>query len=196
MLTLHKSHHLSSKVRRSTAAGMGWLLTLGLIVAGNTACDSKGGGSTNSPGQSESTPTVGKPAPSLAPANGAATYDWNTLAGKVVLVDFWASWCGPCKEELPELEALYKRHQAHGLEIIGVSVDEDKTAMDDYLGRMPLSFPIVHDQGGAIASRYNPPKMPTSYVVDKTGVVVLINEGYQGGDIEKLESKIKELLAK
>ena len=171
------------------------VLVSGLLLAA-AACDKKAGSSSANPSDAKAgAPEVGKPAPSLAPASGSAAHDWNTLAGKVVIVDFWASWCGPCKEELPELEALYKRYNGQAVEVIGVSVDEDKVAMDDFLGRMPLSFPVVHDQGGAIAGRYNPPKMPTSYVVDKAGTIALINEGFQGGDIEKIDAKVRELLA-
>jgi thiol-disulfide isomerase/thioredoxin len=194
--TFLRSRPFAAAGRSLRSAGLALVLGVSLIGL-HGACDSKGGASAD-PGDAEGgAPEVGKQAPSLALAKGDTVHNWDsTLAGKVVLVDFWASWCGPCKEELPELEALYKKFSGQGVEFIGVSVDEDATAKDDFLARMPLSFPVVHDDGGAIAGRYNPPKMPTSYVVGKTGMIALINEGYQGGDIEKIEATINAELAR
>jgi len=81
-----------------------------------------------------------------------------SLAGKVVVVDFWASWCGPCREELPLLDKLYKKYQAQGLVVVGVSVDKDRENVEKFLGKLPLSFPIVHDVDHGISTRYAPPR--------------------------------------
>jgi cytochrome c biogenesis protein CcmG, thiol:disulfide interchange protein DsbE len=118
------------------------------------------------------------------------------LAGKVVVVDFWASWCAPCKQELPLLDKLYKKYQAQGLVVIGVSVDKDVANVRKFLGAMPLSFPIVHDADHGIASRYAPPKMPSSYIVDRKGIVRFVQQGFHADDAGEIEAQIKSLLAK
>lgn len=129
------------------------------------------------------------------PALNAET-DLAALKGKVVLVDFWASWCEPCREELPELEMLHKKYADKGLHIIGVNVDEEKEAMDTFLASMPLSFAQIHDPAEEISGRWAPPTMPSSYIIDKDGNVQLIQVGYEAGDLAGMVAKIEELLAK
>lgn len=119
-----------------------------------------------------------------------------SLAGKVVIVDFWASWCAPCKQELPLLDKLYKKYQAQGFVVIGVSVDKDEANVRKFLGNMPLSFPIVHDGGHGIAGRYAPPRMPSSYIVDRKGIVRFVQAGFHAEDAGEIEKQIKSLLAK
>lgn len=119
-----------------------------------------------------------------------------SLAGKVVIVDFWASWCAPCKQELPLLDKLYKKYQAQGLVVVGVSVDKDVANVRKFLGSMPLSFPIVHDASHGIAGRYEPPKMPSSYIIDRKGIVRYVQAGFHADDAGEIEKQIKSLLAK
>jgi cytochrome c biogenesis protein CcmG/thiol:disulfide interchange protein DsbE len=116
-------------------------------------------------------PVAGTPAPALAgPALDGAALDLAALRGRVVLVDFWASWCEPCRRELPELEALHKQYNAAGLTVIGVNIDEERAVVDAFLrDQVPVSFPIVHDPKQALADRWAPPKMPTLYLVDRDG---------------------------
>lgn len=130
-----------------------------------------------------------------APPALNAQADLNGLKGKVVLVDFWASWCAPCREELPELEELHKKYADKGLHIIGVNIDEEKEAMDSFLASMPLSFQQVFDDGQAIAKRWAPTKMPSSYIIDKNGQVQMIQAGYEKGDLPAMVAKIEALLA-
>jgi peroxiredoxin len=118
------------------------------------------------------------------------------LKGKVVLVDFWASWCVPCKEELPVLEALHKKYAGDGLVIIGVNADSERDNMTKFLRRTKLSFTVVHDVDRKVAGRYAPTKMPSSYLIDRSGLVRYVHAGYRAGDADKLESEIKTLLAK
>lgn len=118
------------------------------------------------------------------------------LRGKVVIVDFWASWCEPCKQELPALDELYGKYKDDGLVVIGVSVDRDESNAKKFLRRTPVSFPVVHDAGHRVAGRYEPPKMPSSYVIDKRGVVRYVHEGFRSGDAAKMEREVKKLLAK
>ncbi|TPV94707.1 MAG: TlpA family protein disulfide reductase [Myxococcales bacterium FL481] len=135
----------------------------------------------------------GDMAPSIAVA-GQAGPDVTSFAGKVLVVDFWASWCEPCKDELPELEQLYTKLNPSGLEIVGVSVDEDRRDMDRFLEGIPLSFALVFDATHEIAQRWNPPAMPTSYVVDPEGTIVHVQRGFRPGDQAILEQKIREHL--
>lgn len=119
-----------------------------------------------------------------------------SLKGKVVMVDFWASWCAPCKQELPVLDALYKKYRGKGFEIIGVNQDESAESARKFLSSQPLSFPIVHDRGRAVANRYAPSKMPSSFLIDRKGIVRYVHGGFKSDDRPKLEAQISELLAK
>jgi peroxiredoxin len=120
--------------------------------------------------------------------------DVASLKGKVVIVDFWATWCAPCKQELPLLEKLYQKYKARGLVIVGVSVDQEEANVGAFVKQLKLSFPVVHDKAHAVADRVKPPKMPSSYVVDRNGVVRHLHGGFRSGDEAKLESEINALL--
>lgn len=117
------------------------------------------------------------------------------LKGSVVVVDFWASWCAPCREELPVLDSLYRKYRDQGLVVIGVGQDADVRKLTKFLRAKPLSFPIVHDVGGKVAGRYAPPKMPSSYIVDRKGLIRHVHAGFKASDKAALEREIKALLA-
>lgn len=138
---------------------------------------------------------------SMAPEIAAADLDGkgvrlSKLRGKVVLVDFWASWCAPCREELPVLDALYKKYRARGLEVIAVNQDRSRAKLTQFLRRVPLSFPVVHDENGSVAGRYSPPKMPSSYLIDRRGLVRHVQAGFRAKDRAALERQIVDLLGK
>ncbi len=121
----------------------------------------------------------------------------SSLQGKVVVVDFWATWCAPCKEELPKLERLYRKYRGKGLVVVGVSVDRDAGKVRRFVEELGLTFPTIHDRGGQrIAARYAPPRMPSTYVIDKRGIVRHVHGGYRRGDERRLEREVKALLAK
>ncbi len=118
-----------------------------------------------------------------------------SLRGKVVLVDFWASWCGPCQASFPALDRLYKTHRQDGFIVVGISVDEDSAAMKRFLDRHPVSFPVALDKDHKIAAQVQPKTMPTSFVLDRKGVVRFIHNGFYGAETEKaLASEIAQLL--
>lgn len=139
---------------------------------------------------------VGEPPPeiNLPDLNNGKKISLAALRGKVVLVDFWASWCAPCKEEMPVLESLHKRFKDSGLVIIGVSVDNEAANAKKFLSSVKVSFPIVHDAGKTVADSFKPPRMPTSYVIDKTGKIRFIHAGFRKEDAKKLEDEITKLL--
>jgi peroxiredoxin len=119
-----------------------------------------------------------------------------SLRGKVVLVDFWASWCKPCREELPVLETLHKKYAANGLVIIGVNVDKDVATARKFLqeNNLKLSFVLANDAQHKVAESYAPPTMPSSYVIDREGKVRFVHEGFRSSDAAKMEAEIKQLL--
>lgn len=117
------------------------------------------------------------------------------LEGKVVLLDFWASWCGPCKKSFPELEKLYQAYRERGFVLLAVSVDEDAAAMQEFLKRHPVSFPVVRDKNQVLVGAAGIDSMPTSFLVDRTGKVRSIHNGFHGEKtVETLKREIEELL--
>lgn len=117
-----------------------------------------------------------------------------SLKGKVVLVDFWATWCAPCKEELPVLQKLYAKYRKQGFVVVAVSVDKDAKNARKFAKKLGLSFPVVHDAGHKVSGAYKPPKMPSSYVIDRKGIVRHVHAGYRSEDAAKFEKEIKALL--
>jgi peroxiredoxin len=134
------------------------------------------------------------PAIAMPDLNGKEV-DWTSLKGKVVLVDFWASWCGPCKDEMPVLEALNEKFATQGLVIVGVSIDSSPKKMHKFLKGTPVSFRIVHDRKLVVANRYEPETMPTSYFIGRDGTIRYVHEGYEKGDAAGIEERVKALLA-
>ena len=136
-----------------------------------------------------------------APEIGARDLDghrWSleSLRNKVVIVDFWASWCDPCREEMPVLERLHHRYQSRGLVVIGISVDRTDSNVRDFLRRTQVSFPIIHDARHQIAGRYSPARMPSSYIFDRRGVVRHVHTGFRPGDARAIEREVRELLGR
>jgi cytochrome c biogenesis protein CcmG/thiol:disulfide interchange protein DsbE len=119
-----------------------------------------------------------------------------SLAGKVVVIDFWATWCAPCKEELPVLQKLHKKYGSQGLAIVGISVDKDAGNLPEFLKKLAVTFPIVHDANHTVTGRYAPPRMPSSYIVDRKGIVKYVHGGFRADDAATFEKQIQELLAK
>jgi cytochrome c biogenesis protein CcmG/thiol:disulfide interchange protein DsbE len=121
----------------------------------------------------------------------------SSLRGKVVLVDFWASWCEPCKKELPILGKLAPRLKAKGIEIVTINIDDNKSNAQEFLRAHGLNqLTVVPDSDKSIVGKYEPPKMPSSFVVDKSGVVRVVNAGFDAGDESKIEQQLSSLAAK
>ncbi|MDD9939509.1 MAG: TlpA disulfide reductase family protein [Myxococcales bacterium] len=138
---------------------------------------------------------AGQPAPPLSGKTLAGKpVSLTGLKGRVVLIDFWASWCAPCKEEMPVLQKLNKKYGKKGLSILGVSVDDEADKAKAFIKKMGVTFLIMHDKGHAIAERYKPAKMPTSFIVDRAGKIRYVHEGFEKSDIPKLDKEIRSLL--
>lgn len=119
------------------------------------------------------------------------------LRGKVLLVDFWASWCGPCKLSFPVLNELHTKYGSQGLVIVGISVDDAKKAMETFLRKTPAQFPVLHDGGHQLVSQVEVATMPTSFLIDRSGVVRFIHTGFHGEKtradyIREVESLLKD----
>ena len=118
-----------------------------------------------------------------------------TLApGKVTIVDFWATWCEPCKKSFPKLQELYVKYKASGLEIVAVSVDDEKNGITDFAKTHGAKFPVGWDDGKKLAEKWKPENMPSSYIVGKDGTVKFIHRGYHDGEENEVEKEIKSLL--
>lgn len=136
-----------------------------------------------------------------APELGAEALDGTRitvagLRGKVVVVDFMASWCEPCADSMPVYQRLYNEYHDRGLVIVGVSQDERADAARRFAQRFSVEFPMIFDRGHRIAGRYSPPRMPTAFVIDREGVIRHIHQGFRNGDARQLEREITELLGR
>ena len=133
------------------------------------------------------------PAIDLKDFSGKA-WDKEALQGHVVLIDFWASWCKPCNEEMPFLEALYNENKAKGFVVLGVSVDEDRKTAEAFAKKMKISFPVVHDADRKVASRFRPKKMPSSYLIDAEGNVIKVHRGFRASDAKVIRAAVVNAL--
>jgi peroxiredoxin len=141
----------------------------------------------------------GRPAPSFTVKNDRGTpVRLEDHRGQVVLLNFWATWCKPCKEELPRLEALYQRYRAQGFVILAVNLDGARDAgkaraLRDRLG---LSFPIAFDPEQNVPSLFDIEKMPSSLIIDRSGLVRYVHAGFTAKDEVTIEAMIKRELSR
>jgi thiol-disulfide isomerase/thioredoxin len=141
---------------------------------------------------------AGDPFPELAAAGvvNLAGGELPALAGKVALVDFWASWCAPCKAAFPALAKLHQEYAARGLVIAAVSVDEKPAAATAFWKRMAPPFPTLHDREQKLVKQVQVPVMPTTYLLGRDGRVRAVQPGFHGATTEKeLRRQIEALLA-
>ena len=136
----------------------------------------------------------------LAPALSLATAKGDTVAlenlrGQVVYVDFWASWCGPCKRSFPWMNELVQRYGDKGLTIVAVNVDKKRDDADRFLAQVPARFTVVYDAPGATPSAWAVKGMPSSYLIDRAGKVVMVEQGFRDEEKSAVEQRIRELTA-
>jgi thiol-disulfide isomerase/thioredoxin len=119
----------------------------------------------------------------------------DTLKGSVVLLDFWASWCGPCRKSFPAMQELHKQYAGRGLTIVAVSVDEKREDMPRFLKNQHVSFTTVRDAGHKLVASADISAMPTSFVIDRTGKVRFVHKGFDGDEtIKQYQEQIQLLL--
>jgi len=146
------------------------------------------------------------PAHAIAPAANALAPDFtlrgadgrnvrlDELRGQVVLVNFWATWCGPCREEMPRLETLYEKYRKSGFVLLGVNVDDDPHAAMAVAQKLNVSFPVLLDTEKKVSKLYDLNTMPSTVVIDRDGKMRFLHRGYRAGTEADYEQQIRGLL--
>ncbi len=118
------------------------------------------------------------------------------LRGQVVMINFWASWCGPCRQEMPLLEKLHQRYKKLGFTMLGVNVEKDSRAALSFLKDLPVSFPILYDKENTVSRLYKVSGMPTTVVVDRDGKLRFRHTGFVPGDEQEYSKMIRTAMKK
>ncbi|MEW5854952.1 MAG: TlpA disulfide reductase family protein [Myxococcota bacterium] len=139
-------------------------------------------------GQEEMGPALG-----MADESGRLI-DSQAVQGRVVLVDFWASWCGPCQHSIPFYRRLYERFQRKGLVVVGVNVDDDHDDMREYLAVHPLPFSIIWDKEKALSGRFGVMQLPTAFLFDRKGRLRKTRLGFDPEEMREVEDEVRLLL--
>jgi cytochrome c biogenesis protein CcmG, thiol:disulfide interchange protein DsbE len=183
------------RTRASAAFGLAFVLAVTGACGGSKPApmvptDKAGGEGGDGKGPAE----VGKPAPDLSiqTVNGKGQITRESLSGKVAIVDFWATWCGPCKQSFPKLEELAKQN-AGKVQVVGISVDDKSDGVADFAKSNGATFPIGWDDGHSIANRWKVDSMPTTYILDSSGTVRYIHAGYHDGEADAIAKELATL---
>ena len=127
-------------------------------------------------------------------ANGDGSLVMKDLEGSVVYLDFWASWCGPCRLSLPALDAIYQELEDQGLVVAAITVDAVEEDALDFLERYPVSYPIAFDNSGDVPTAFAVNGMPSGYLIDRSGNVRAVHVGFKRGDEVALRDEIIAML--
>nr|WP_295775353.1 TlpA disulfide reductase family protein [Rhodoferax sp.] len=140
----------------------------------------------------------------VAPSGAAPDFTLRTVGGpnlrlqeqrgQVVLVNFWATWCGPCRQEMPQLNKLYDKYRAAGFVLLGINVDDNSQHASDVAQKMGLRFPVLLDSDKAVSRLYDLSTMPTTVLIDREGRVRHVHNGYQAGYEDLYDKQIRGLL--
>ena len=125
-----------------------------------------------------------------------ATFDIESYRGRVVVVDFWASWCKPCRESIPWLNELRTRYAAQGLVIVGINVDAEPRDAERFMREVPMSFDVIYDSHGDLAQKFQLPGMPASYLFDRNGTLAERHLGFKESQRAAFEATLANLLAR
>lgn len=133
-------------------------------------------------------------APTFELPGDSGTISLEQYRNQVVYIDFWASWCPPCKHSFPWLNEMQQRYAADGFKIIAINIDEDKARAQEFLENVPASFEIAYDPEGDVADLYHLKVMPSSYLIDRQGNLIHTHKGFKTSDGTRIEEKIRKLL--
>ncbi len=134
-------------------------------------------------------------APDIKLPTASGTVQLSDLKGKVVYLDFWASWCLPCKKSFPWMKDIKKRYAEQGFAIVAVNLDKERALADAFLKQMDVNFTVAFDESGNSASKYKLRGMPSSYLIGRDGKVHASHIGFREKDKDELEQAIKNLLS-
>lgn len=137
---------------------------------------------------------VGQPAPAFEVPGASGNVRSADMKGKVVYVDFWASWCAPCKQSFPWMNDMQAKYGPRGFQIVGVTVDRKREDAEKFLASTPAKFTVGYDTSGKVAESYKPKGMPTSYLIGADGVVRVVHVGFRDSDKADLEREIQAAL--
>jgi cytochrome c biogenesis protein CcmG, thiol:disulfide interchange protein DsbE len=146
------------------------------------------------PSHAHARPAVGTTAPRFALPGRQGTVALDSLRGRVVLVDFWASWCAPCRASFPWLGEIQKRYGAGGLTVVGINLDKERGDAEAFLARFPAPFTVAFDPRGATAESFGVAAMPSSFLLDRTGKVILAHTGFDPRKTAPLEEAVRRAL--
>ncbi len=133
-------------------------------------------------------------APRLVLPAESGELDLQSLRGKVVYLDFWASWCRPCQKSFPWMKQIQQSYRDQGLEVVAINLDKDRQLAKDFLSKMDVNFIVAYDESGDSASQYRLRGMPGSYLIDRDGKLVAAHIGFRDKDKAGIENAIRNLL--
>jgi cytochrome c biogenesis protein CcmG/thiol:disulfide interchange protein DsbE len=139
-------------------------------------------------------PSSNQPVDFVLPTLGGDQLGARDLRGHVVLLDFWATWCVPCKESLPFYQYLAEARRGSGLRVVAVSVDSDRSEVSRFVTKHQLTFDVLLDAEGSLAARFDLPTMPTLFLLDREGKVVWQHAGFKARDKTTIEERIDAAL--
>lgn len=160
--------------RRALAIAAGGLMTLAAVA---------------------STGLSGQQAPDFALKNAAGeNVRLADLRGNVVMINFWATWCGPCRQEMPLLDEMHARYSRVGFSLLGVNIDDDPKRAIEMIDSLGVSFPVVFDSDKSVSDLYDVSAMPVTILLDREGIVRHVHYGYKPGYEDKYVAQIRELI--
>jgi peroxiredoxin len=118
----------------------------------------------------------------------------SSLRGQVVMINFWASWCGPCRQEFPALDQIYRKYKPMGFTLVGINVESEKTDAERFLGQQSVSFPILFDPDNQVSGQYGVRAMPTTVLVDRQGRLRWVHMAFKPGDEAKYVEQVRAAL--
>jgi peroxiredoxin len=137
----------------------------------------------------------GQPAPDFAlKSSTGKNLRLSEYRGDVVMINFWATWCGPCRQEMPLLDQLYARYHRVGFHLLAVNIDDDSRRAMDMVQELGVSFPVLFDERKDVSKLYDVDAMPVTILIDREGVVRFVHQGYKPGYEEKYLDEIRSLL--
>jgi thiol-disulfide isomerase/thioredoxin len=138
---------------------------------------------------------VGQPAPDFALRSfGGETLRLSEHLGEVVIINFWTTWCGPCRQEMPLLDEIYTKYRPVGLVLIGVNLDHSMQPAIEMARTLEVSYPVLYDAQKSVGKSYRVSSMPVTVLIDRAGVIRYVSEGYKPGYEARYTEKLRELL--